>query len=65
MEAISWLKLFYGNIWVTKEAGSLVNKTGMARVGDFCDIIGKTSVYPKFGHLLDALMGRVSKVMMG
>ena len=31
----------------------------------FCDIIGKTSVYPKFGHLLDALMGRVSKVMMG
>ena len=31
----------------------------------FCDRLGDTSEYPQFIHLLDALTGSVSKVMVG
>ena len=56
--------MLFGVKWVFLKAGSLVNKIGMVRVGYFGGIIRDTSVYPKFSHLLDALMGSVSKEQM-
>ena len=56
MKARAWIKLFCGKIWVAGNEGSHVNKTGMARVGEFGDRISDTSVQPKFVHLLSFLM---------
>ena len=64
MEASDRLKVFCGNSWVMGKDGYLGNKTGTERVGEFGDILGETSAYPNFGHLLDALMGSVSKALM-
>ena len=52
------------NIFVGK-LESLGNKTGTERVGGFRGRLGEASVYTKFGHLLDALMGSMSKALMG
>ena len=43
---------------------SIFNKTVMARVRYFWYRLGKTSIYPKFGYLSDALMGSVFKALM-
>ena len=64
MEVSAWLQLLCGNFWLVVKAGYLVNKIGMARVDEFGDILGETSVYTKVGDLLDSLMGSVSKAMM-
>ena len=36
----------------------------MARVVNFGYKLGETSIYPKFGHMLAALMVRVQKELM-
>ena len=64
MEVSFRIKVFCRKIWVTGKVGSLVNKTGTARVGEFGDILGYTSVYTKFLHLLYVLVGSVSKALM-
>ena len=46
------------------KAGSLGKNTGTSRVGEFGYILGNTSAYPKFSHLLDALMGSFPKALM-
>ena len=38
--------------------------TCMARVEDFGDRLGKTSVYPNFVHALDALMGSMPRAVI-
>ena len=64
MEASDRLKVFCGNICVTGKAGSLNNNTGAERVGEFGDRHRKTSVYYKFGNMLDALMGSMPKFLI-
>ena len=44
--------------------GYIFNKTVMTRVREFLYRLEKTSIYPKFGYLSDALMGSVSKALM-
>ena len=46
------------------EAGSLENKADMESVGKFGNRLRKIIVYPKFGHMLDALMVSFSKALM-
>ena len=44
--------------------GYLDNNIGTARVGEFGYRFRDISVYTKFGHMLDVLMGSVSKLLM-
>ena len=64
IEASAQFKVLYINIWVMGKAGSLGNNTGMERVGEFGDRHRKTSVYYKFGNMLDALMGSMPKFLI-
>ena len=64
MEVSARRKVFCGNIWVTGKVGSLGNTTGTAKVGEFGYILGDTSEYLKFGHLLYALMVSAYKALM-
>ena len=41
IEASAQFKVLYINIWVMGKAGSLGNNTGMERVGEFGDRLGK------------------------
>ena len=63
MEESAQIKAFGGNVLVTGKVGYLGNKINMERVGEFGDRIRDTSVYDKFGHILDELMGILSKYM--
>ena len=65
MEGSARIKVLCGNIWVAGKVVSLGNKTGAARVWEFGGRLVDTSVYSKFGHLYYALMGSVSKSLMG
>ena len=65
MEGSARIEVLCGNIWVAGKVVSLGNKTGAARVWEFGGRLVDTSVYPKFGHLYYALMGSVSKSLMG
>ena len=47
------------------KSGCLGNNTGTKRVVEFGSILGDTSVYPRFGYLLGALMGSMSKALVG
>ena len=51
MEASAPLKVFCENIRMTGKTGYPGNKTGKERVVEFGNIIGKTTVYTKFGHM--------------
>ena len=46
------------------KVGSIGNKTGTEMVGEFGDLLGDTSVYPEFVHLLNVLMGSFSKSLI-
>ena len=50
--------------WAIVKAGYLDNNTVMARVEDFGDRLGKTSVYPQFGHMLDMMMKSDPKALV-
>ena len=64
MEARDRFKFFYGKIGWQGRRGPLEKNTGTSRVGEFGYILGNTSTYPKFSHLLDALMGSFPKALM-
>ena len=64
MGASYQIKMFCGNTWVTGKTGSLGNGTGASRMWDFWDRLGQTSVYTQVGHLLDTLMGIISKSLV-
>ena len=55
--------MFYGNIWLTGKVGFLGNNIDREKVGDFGDILGDTSVYTRFGHQSDSLMGSMTKAL--
>ena len=61
MEVSALINMFFRHFWLTWKSVSLCNNTGTDRVGEFGGILWKTSVYPKFVHIFDALMGIVSK----
>ena len=56
MEVSAWIKLFCGKIWVANNLGCLINKTGTERVVGFGDRLWEIIVYPKFVHMLSALI---------
>ena len=64
MKASNRFKVLCGNIWMKRKLGYLGNKIDMAKVGKFGDRTWDIIVYTKFGHMLDALMGIVSKALM-
>ena len=50
--------------WVREKAGSLEDNTDTTRVEYFGDRLGKTSVYPPFGHMLDMMMKSDPKALV-
>ena len=64
MEASYWIKVFCRNIWLAGKEDFLGKMADTEMVGYFEDRLGETHIYPKFDHLLYALMGSVSKALM-
>ena len=64
MEVSERIKVLCGDIWEMGKSGSLENNTGTEILGEFGYILVETSVYPKFFHMLDVLMGSAPKVIM-